>query len=219
MMSLELNTLGLYARYKLMAALIVPRPIALITTLSDGGVVNAAPFSLFNMVGENPPLVMFSANKMEGEVQKDTVRNVLRSGEFVVHIADEAMGQAVHDCGHRFAPDVSELERTGLSTKPSLSIEVPYIAEAPVAFECVLHEMMESDSRYIFFGRVLWLHARDGLVDIGSARVDLSRHHPLGRMGGENYVCTHQTRTFSSTFDSRRSTADTILSLKPSRTI
>ncbi|MDM0071573.1 flavin reductase family protein [Variovorax sp. J31P207] len=183
-----------------MAALIVPRPIALVTTLGAEGVVNAAPFSLFNMVGEEPPLVMFSINKQADGVLKDTVRNIQRSHEFVVHIADQAMAQALHDCGHPFGPETSELDQTGLSTRPSAKVRVPSIAEAPVAFECVLHDTLESASRYVFFGRVIWLRTRPGLVDPSNLRVDLAQHSPPGRMGAGLYVKTEDVFPLHSTF-------------------
>lgn len=200
MLDTDIPALTPHERYKLMAALIVPRPIALVTTLSADGVVNAAPFSLFNMVGEEPPLVMFSINKQANGVLKDTTRNILRSREFVVHIADQAMAQALHDCGHPFGPETSELEQTGLSVRPSAKLLVPSIAEAPVAFECVLHETLESTSRYVFFGRVIWLRTRPGLVDPDNQRVDLAQYSPPGRMGAGLYVRTDDVFPIHSTF-------------------
>jgi len=197
---IDLPALTPHQRYKLMAALIVPRPIALITTCDAQGLVNAAPFSLFNMVGEDPPLLMFSVNKREGGAQKDTARNVMRNGECVVHIGDETLTQALHDCSYAFAPQISELEQAGLSQRPSQKISVPGIAEAPVAFECVLHETLESNSRFVFFGRIVWLHVKQGLVDSQSWRVDVARHAPPGRMGANLYVKTRDTFSVRSRF-------------------
>ena len=196
----DIPALSPMERYKLMIALIVPRPIALVTTLGEDGVVNAAPFSLFNMVGEEPPLVMFSINKLADGAFKDTVRNILRDQEFVVHITDQAMAQAMHDCGHPFDPGTSELDQTGLTARPSAKVRVPSIAEAPVAFECVLHETLESTSRYVFFGRVVWLRTRPGLVNPANLRVDLEQHSPPGRMGGGFYLKTRDVFTLQSTF-------------------
>ena len=95
-MEFDFETLGARARYKLMASLIVPRPIALVTTLGEDGTVNAAPFSMFNMLGEDPPIVMTSINKLDHGL-KDTARNVLRDREFVVHLADEAIAERMLD--------------------------------------------------------------------------------------------------------------------------
>ena len=86
-MQIDFSTLSAYQRYKLMASLIVPRPIALVTTQNAAGVVNAAPFSMFNMLGEEPPIVMISINRLQDGVLKDTAANIVRTQEFVVHIA------------------------------------------------------------------------------------------------------------------------------------
>ncbi|MBL8386576.1 MAG: flavin reductase family protein [Burkholderiales bacterium] len=191
-MQLDFSTLTEYQRYQLMASLIVPRPIALVTTLSAGGVVNAAPFSMFNMMGEEPPIVMISVNKhADGEV-KDTAANILRTGEFVVHLADEAIAEQMHACGARVPPDVSEVAMVGFSTVPSNAVGPPRIAEAPVAFECRLWEKLETDSRYIFIGRVLWLHARDDLIDLEKTRVRLQNYFPVARFGASFYINTRE---------------------------
>ena len=188
MTDIDFARLTAYQRYKLMASLIVPRPIALVTTLGTSGVANAAPFSMFNMVGEDPPLVMLSINKLQGGALKDTAANILASGEFVVHIADEAMAAQMHACGESLPPEVSELAQTGLTLVPSSTVRPPRIAQAPVAFECVLHETLENASRYVFFGRVQWLAARPGLVDTQAWRVNLRDFHPVGRFGASFYT-------------------------------
>jgi flavin reductase (DIM6/NTAB) family NADH-FMN oxidoreductase RutF len=189
-MQVDFEGLSPRERYKLMAGLIVPRPIALVTSLNAAGIVNAAPFSLFNMLGEDPPLVMISVNKGEGGALKDTSANILANREFVVHIADEAMAQAMHDCGAPLPPDVSEIEATGLSVVACNAVAPPRIEAAPAAFECVLHELLESGTRHVFIGRVLWLHARDGLVDLQRHHVHLDRFSPVGRFGASLYVRT-----------------------------
>ena len=188
MTEIDFAQLDSYARYKLMASLIVPRPIALVTTLGADGTVNAAPFSMFNMMGEDPPVVMLSVNKLQDAAQKDTATNILRDQEFVVHITDEAMAAAMHRCGDRLLPHESELRHTGLTAAPSHSIKPPRIVEAPVAFECVLHETLETASRYVFIGRVQWLAVRDGLVDTEKWRVRLQEFFPVGRFGASFYV-------------------------------
>src|SRR6188768_3519535 len=172
-MEVEFATLSEYQRYKLMASLIVPRPIALVTTMGEGGVVNAAPFSMFNMLGEEPPIVMLSINRLTGGGLKDTAANILAKREFVVHLADEAIAQQMHRCGERLPAHESELEAVGLHALPSRAVAPPRIAEAPVAFECTLWETLTTESRHIFIGKVLWLHAREGLVDTTTWRVRL----------------------------------------------
>jgi flavin reductase (DIM6/NTAB) family NADH-FMN oxidoreductase RutF len=181
-----------YQRYKLMASLIVPRPIALVTTQSASGVINAAPFSMFNMLGEDPPILVISINKLKDDHLKDTAANILANGHFVVHIADEPMAEQMHRCGDDLPPTESELAAVGLTTLPSRAVLPPYIAEAPVAFECVLDEKIETASRHIFIGRVLWLHARDDLIDLERYRVRLQNYFPVARFGASFYIRTRE---------------------------
>jgi flavin reductase (DIM6/NTAB) family NADH-FMN oxidoreductase RutF len=189
-MNIDFASITEYQRYKLMASLIVPRPIALVTTLGADGTVNAAPFSMFNMLGEEPPLVMVSINREKGGHLKDTARNILANGEFVVHLADEDIAERMHRCGDRLPPDKSELEHVGLSSAPSIAVRPPLIVEAPVAFECRLWEKLETASRHIFIGQVLWLHAREGLIDTEKWRVRLHDYFPVGRFGASFYTTT-----------------------------
>jgi flavin reductase (DIM6/NTAB) family NADH-FMN oxidoreductase RutF len=191
-MDIDFAALGAYQRYKLMASLIVPRPIALITSVGPSGVVNAAPFSMFNMVGEDPPIVMVSINRLRDGRLKDTAANILATGQFVVHLVDEPLAKQMDRCGEALPPDVSELDVVGLSTVPSRSVAPPRIREAPVAFECVLHEKLETPSRYVFIGRVQVLAVRDGLVDTERWRVRLQDYFPVGRFGASFYVRTRE---------------------------
>lgn len=105
--------------YTLMVSLIVPRPIALVTSVNEQGVANAAPFSRFNMVGEDPPILMLSINRLSEGRLKDTAANILRSKEFVVHMSDEPMAEKMHACGEAFPFDVSELAEVGLTPVPA----------------------------------------------------------------------------------------------------
>jgi len=189
-LDIDFDTLGAYERYKLMAGLIVPRPIALVTTLSQDGVVNAAPFSMFCMVGEDPPVVMISVTKLDGETQKDTAVNIDAGSEFVVHIPDEPMAERMHRCGTRFPPDVDELAAVGLTAVPSRVVRPPTIAVAPVAFGCTLDEQLKTASRHVYFGRVRHLRTMPGLVDTKTWRVRLQDYAPVGRFGASFYVST-----------------------------
>ncbi len=206
-MEIDFDAITEYQRYKLMASLIVPRPIALVTTLGADGTANAAPFSMFNMLGEEPPIVMISVNRLADGALKDTAANIVRSDEFVVHLCDEAMAERMHRCGERLPPDVSELAHVGLTAAPSTRIAPPRIAEAPVAFECRLWETLETESRQIFIGRVLGLHARDGLIDTERWRVRLQEYFPVGRFGASFYVTTRDR--FSLEQDAGKPTAST----------
>lgn len=189
-MELDFAQLSEYERYKLMASLIVPRPIALVTTLGENGVVNAAPFSMFNMLGEEPPIVMISINKRDDGAIKDTARNILANGEFVVHLVDEAIAERMHHCGAALPPDVSEIERVGFGVRASNHVKPPRIAEAPVALECTLYEKLETPSRHILIGQVHWMHARDDLVDTSRYHIRLQNYFPVGRFGASFYTRT-----------------------------
>ena len=189
-MHVDFSTLTAYQRYKLMASLIVPRPIALVTTVNADGVVNAAPFSMFNMLGEDPPILMISINKLQDHHLKDTSANILANGEFVVQIADEPIAEQMHRCGETLPPHQSELAHVGLTAAPSRLVRPPRIAEAPVAFECRLSEKIETNSRHIFIGEVLCLHARDELIDTERWRVRLQNYFPVARFGASFYIRT-----------------------------
>ena len=189
-LDIDFDALGAYERYKLMASLIVPRPIALVTTASPEGVVNAAPFSMFGMVGEDPPLLMISVNRLEDGAQKDTAANLDATGEFVVHIPDEAMAARMHQCGRSYPADVDELAMVGLTATPAHRVRPPRIAEAPVAFECTVHERILTRA-----GRSTWAGSatctrRPGLIDTDRWRVMLQDFHPVGRFGASFYVTT-----------------------------
>ena len=197
MTEVDFEQISSYQRYKLMASLIVPRPIALVTTLGANGVANAAPFSMFNMVGEDPPILMISINRLSDGRLKDTAANILHNGEFVVHMSDEPMAQKMHSCGESLPSDVSELTKVGLTPVPSHCVAPPRILESPVAFECVLHEKLETPSRYVFIGRIQWLAAREGLIDTEAWRVNLRDYKPVARFGASFYTRTEDRFSLS----------------------
>jgi len=190
MTEVDFEQITSYQRYKMMASLIVPRPIALVTTLGQNGVANAAPFSMFNMVGEDPPILMLSINRLTDGRLKDTAANILHNQEFVVHMSDEPIAARMHACGESFPADVSELTEVGFTSGPSRTVKPPRILEAPVAFECVLQEKMETESRYVFIGRIQWMAAREGLIDTEKWRVNLREYHPVARFGASFYTRT-----------------------------
>jgi flavin reductase (DIM6/NTAB) family NADH-FMN oxidoreductase RutF len=151
---------------------------------------------MFNMLGEEPPIVMISVNRLKDGALKDTAANIVRTREFVVHLSDEAMAEKMHRCGERLPPDVSELAQVGLTTAPCRQVKASRIAEAPVAFECTLWETLETASRQIFIGQVQWLHARDDLIDTERWRVRLQNYFPVGRFGASFYVKTRERFSF-----------------------
>jgi flavin reductase (DIM6/NTAB) family NADH-FMN oxidoreductase RutF len=175
-------------RYKLLCASVTPRPIALVTTLSAEGVVNAAPFSFFNVFSEDPALIVLGLQHKPGNDPKDTTRNVAAAGEFVVNLVDEALAEAMNICAVDFPPEVSEIEAAGLSLLPGVSIPVPRIAQAPFALECrKTVSMAFTPTRELLIGEVVRIHAREGLVDPATLRVSMSEYKPVGRMFGDGY--------------------------------
>ena len=177
-------------RYKLLVGLVVPRPIALITTVSQGGVVNAAPFSFFNVMGDEPPIVIVSIEDRDSGALKDSARNISESGEFVVNLVDEAIAEKMHACSIDYPPEVSEIEMVGFCCAASTQVRPPRLAEAPVALECTLHSRIDIDTRHLLIGQVRHLHVRDELIDPASLRVRMDNYHPVGRLFANQYVRT-----------------------------
>jgi flavin reductase (DIM6/NTAB) family NADH-FMN oxidoreductase RutF len=196
MSGISFHDLSPHDRYKLLCGVVVPRPIALVTTLDQNGVVNAAPFSFFNVFSEDPPLVVLGLQHKADQDPKDTTRNIHRDGEFVVHMVDEALAKAMNDCAVDFPPGASEAAAVGLATLPSIDVRVPRLAAAPFALECRRHVVLSfAPGRELLVGEVLRLHAREGLVDIDKMYIDLSAYRPIGRMFGNLY--TYQRDTFA----------------------
>jgi len=184
-------------RYKLLTAFVLPRPIAWVTTVGPTGVVNAAPFSFFNVFCEDPPLCMFAMNLRPDGRLKDTLTNIRRSAEFVVHIADEPLARVMHDCSGDFPPDTSEPDHFGLTLAPSRKIAVPRLADAPWAMECRTWKTLDvSDDRQFIIGEGLHFHIRDELWDPTTMRVQMDRYHPIGRMFADRYCRTDDRIVF-----------------------
>jgi flavin reductase (DIM6/NTAB) family NADH-FMN oxidoreductase RutF len=181
-------------RYKLLCGVVVPRPIALVTTLDENGAVNAAPFSFFNVFSEDPPLIVLGLQHKADLSPKDTTRNIHRNGQFVVHMVDEALAAAMNDCAVDFPSGDSEVDATGLSTLPSIDVAVPRLAAAPFALECRQHTaLVFGPGRELLIGEVLRLHARDGLIDEARMHVDLDVYRPIGRLFGDLYAAQRDT--------------------------
>jgi flavin reductase (DIM6/NTAB) family NADH-FMN oxidoreductase RutF len=189
MSGISFRDLDPHDRYKLLCGIVVPRPIALVTTLDENGAVNAAPFSFFNVFSEDPPLVVLGLQHKADSSPKDTTRNIHRSGQFVVHMVDEALAAAMNDCAVDFPYGNSEVEATGLATLPSIDVAVPRLAAAPFALECRQHVALAfGPRRELLVGEVLRLHAREGLIDGARMHVDLDVYRPIGRLFGNLYA-------------------------------
>ncbi|WP_029004395.1 flavin reductase family protein [Azorhizobium doebereinerae] len=176
-------------RYKLLTGLVVPRPIAWVVTKSTEGVVNAAPFSLFNVISEDPPLVVFSVDTKPGDRVKDTLVNVHATRAFVVNLVDAATAQAMNNCAIPFPPEEGEPEALGIPLVPGTHGPVPRLAIAPVAMECrQVTTLNFGPRRDLVIGEVLALHTRAGVLDPKTLRTDYDVYQPVGRMGGTMYA-------------------------------
>ncbi len=192
-MDLDLAALDRNARYKLLSALIVPRPIALVTTLGPEGVVNAAPYSFFNLFSQDPALVVLGIERREGPVQKDTGRNIEATGELVVNLVDEDLAEQMNICAIDFPPEVSEIAIAGLCLAPSRVVRPPRIAQAPAALECRRFvTLLPGGGRELVVAEILAVHVGDGLVDPTTLKIDLERFRPVGRLFGNLYCRTRE---------------------------
>lgn len=179
--------------YKLMIGAIVPRPIAFVSTLSQDGIRNLAPFSFFTGVSANPPIICFCPMRREGaHPRKDTLRNISDTREFVVNVVSEEIAQAMNITSGEYPPEVDEFELAGLTPIPSDLVKPPRVAEAHVHMECRLYLWMEIGalplSGNIVLGEVVRFHVDDRLVD--NFRIDPDQLRAIGRMGGASYTRT-----------------------------
>jgi len=187
--SFDFATLSAPQRYKLLCGLVVPRPIALITTISDAGVVNAAPFSFFNVFSEKPPLVIVGLQVKADLSLKDTTRNVRANGLFVINMVDEALANTMVDCSIGFPSGVSEPDALKLPMAPGVHVAVPHLAGAPAALECRKVTLMNFGAeRDLLVGEVMGIQVRDGVVDPETLRTDYEHYLPVGRVAGTMYA-------------------------------
>lgn len=187
MMDISFESLSRGERYHLLNGIVVPRPIAWITSKSEAGVVNLAPFSTFNIVSYEPPLVGVNMLLNAQGKLKDSTSNLLASKEFVVNIGSEEMVSTIHKSAYPYPPEVAEPEVLGLSLLQSVDVAPPRLADAPLSMECRLHHVVElsEDGSKFMVGRVLRLHARDGLINDG--QIDSALLRPAFRLGGAAY--------------------------------
>lgn len=173
-------------RYKILVSTVTPRPIAWVTTLGANGVVNAAPYSFFNAMGDDPPVLVLGLLKDGDGADKDTATNILSSGEFVVNLVCEDDAERMTRSADDAPRDVSEIEYAGISTAPATVVAPPLIATAPVSFECRRLQALEIGTRQVIvIGEVLVAHVADRFVtDAARLRIDTPAMKLLGRMHG-----------------------------------
>ena len=173
--------------YKLLNCIVVPRPIAWVTTISEEGLVNLAPFSTFNIICYDPPLLGINMAFNDDGSRKDSARNVRASGQIVVHIANESQVDELHASAFPHPPHVSEAELLGLPLSPCVDVAVPRLRDAALAMECTLRQTIQfGPSSDFVVAEVVRIHARDGLISTDH-KIDSSVLRPLSRLAGPVY--------------------------------
>jgi flavin reductase (DIM6/NTAB) family NADH-FMN oxidoreductase RutF len=180
---------------RVLTGVVVPRPIAFVSSISADGIANLAPFSFFNAVSYSPPTIVFSAARHAGWKEKDTLANIEATGEFVVNIVSEEIAEAMNSTAAEYPADVDEFEIAGLTALPSDRIKSPRVAESPVSMECRLNQVVEigegDNSHGLVIAEVVLLHIRDDVIN--GHRIDQQKLKPVGRLAGSMYCSTLDT--------------------------
>jgi len=182
--------------YKLLVNTVLPRPIALVTSVDAQGRANAAPFSFFNVFSHAPPLVVLGIEGRDGTAPlKDTMRNIRETGSFVVNLVDRAMVEAMQICAIDFPGEIDEIEEARLATAPSATIAAPRLAASPVQLECreTVSLSLGTRHRNLVVGEIVHLHIRDGIVD-ERLHVDIDKLDLVGRLHGADWYVTLRDR-------------------------
>ncbi len=185
--TLDATTMDTATAYRLLVGAVVPRPIAWITTRSKAGVVNAAPFSSYNYVAHSPPMVAVNIGSRDGAL-KDTARNIMETGEFVVNVATFDVMEAMHGCSAEFPPEASEAEALGIDLLPSQHVRPPRVAASPIQMECRLERALPLGRglNTLYIGEVLLFHLSSKVFD--GKYVDSVKMRPIARLGGPLYA-------------------------------
>ncbi|MDM5328966.1 flavin reductase family protein [Neobacillus sp. CF12] len=190
MLSIDPGSLSERENYKFLVGSIIPRPIAFVTTLSENGILNGAPFSYFNIVSSNPPMISLSIQRTAGR-QKDTARNIIESKEFVIHIVDEQNVEKINQTAASLPSDQSEVELANLTPVASVKISVPGVKEAKIRMECLLEHSVELGGLNTpgcdhIIGRIVQFHIENDIYEKG--RIDPRGLAAVSRLAGHNYA-------------------------------
>ncbi|WP_457640948.1 flavin reductase family protein [Persephonella sp.] len=181
--------------YKLMTSVIVPRPIAWVSTVSREGIYNLAPFSYYAGVSSDPPLVIISVGSKEPGVKKDTWRNIEETGEFVINMVTRDLLEEMNISSLPFEYETDEFEKTGLTPAPSTYVKAPRVKESPVSIECRKYEIIEIGKMGLILGEILNFHIRDDILN-EKGYVDTTKLEIIGRLGGANYCLITKENSF-----------------------
>ena len=179
---------------RVLTGVVVPRPIAFVSSVSADGKVNLAPFSFFNAMAYDPATIVLGISRSAGWKAKDTLANIEATGEFVVSVVVDDIAEAMNSTAAEFPADVDEFEIAGLTAKPSELVRAPLVAESPVNMECKLNQVVEvgdGTNHGIVIGEILLMHIRDDIIN--GHRIDHDLLKPVGRLAGNMYCDTHDT--------------------------
>jgi flavin reductase (DIM6/NTAB) family NADH-FMN oxidoreductase RutF len=193
-MELDLEKEFAHRAYPLLVSLVTPRPIALVTTISPDGKVNAAPFSFFNLLGANPPICAFAPGDRENGMPKDTALNIRATHEFVVNLVDEKIAEAMNQCAASLPYGENELIRAGLTAAPSSLVKPPRIVESPASLECVEWGTLQIGKNRVVIGLIKRLHLRNELYDPEKKRIHTDKLFLIGRMSSPDWYCRTRDR-------------------------
>lgn len=193
-MELDLEKEFANRAYQLLASLVTPRPIALVTTISADGKVNAAPFSFFNLLGANPPICGFAPGDREDGTPKDTALNIRAGHEFVVNLVDETIAEKMNLCAASLPYGTSELQHAGLTAAPSSLVKPPRIVESPASLECLEWGTLQIGDNRVVIGLIKRLHLRDELFDAEKKRIHTEKLFTIGRMSSPHWYCKTRER-------------------------
>jgi flavin reductase (DIM6/NTAB) family NADH-FMN oxidoreductase RutF len=193
---MELDLEGQFAdrAYPILASLVTPRPIAFVTSLSPDGKVNAAPFSFFNLLGAQPPILAFAPGDRDDGTPKDTALNIRATHEFVVNLVDENIAEAMNKCAASLPYGENELQHAGLHATPSSLVKPPRIVESPASLECIEWGTLQIGGNRVVIGLVKRLHLRDELFDAEKKRIHSEKFLVVGRMASPHWYCRTRDR-------------------------
>jgi len=179
---------------RVLTGVVVPRPIAFVSTMSKDGLINLAPYSFFNAVAYDPPTIVFSSSRHAGDKRKDTLAHIEETGEFVVNIVVDDIAEAMNRTAAEYPSEVSEFEIAGLTPAPSQQVKPPRVAESPVNMECRLLQVVplgQGDHQHgLVIGQIVLMHIRDDIIE--GHRINHQRLKPTGRLAGNMYCHTSE---------------------------
>ena len=187
-MDFNFSQIAAMDRYRLLTNFIGPRPIALVSTRSIEGQNNAAPMSFFNVFSHDPAIVVLGIQTRPDGVEKDTVRNIRSTGEFVVNMVDMALAEGMLVCGLGVDPDVDEIALAGFDSVPGTQIGAHWVAQSPCAMECRVERLIDFDRRVIVLGEVVHMHVRRDCLDAEGRYVNPDVYQPIARLHADNYI-------------------------------